>query len=343
MIELKDVSKTFQHKGKINQALKNIHVKIEEGDIYGVIGFSGAGKSTLVRLVNDLEKPTSGDVLINGQSLKALNEQQLRQLRQRIGMIFQHFNLLDSKTIFHNIAIPLILMKKSKSEIKARVSELLEIVGLSDKAHYYPNELSGGQKQRVGIARALACNPSILLCDEATSALDPQTTKSILNLLKKINRKYKITIMLITHEMSVIQQICNRVAVMENGQIIEEGSVFDVFSRPKHETTKSFVGTVIQREIPKSLASSIQPHLPLYELEMIGEQITQPILSDWIQQYDLSFVQLFSQTTEIQDRPMLKLFFQIEGEKQKMSRAIQTLIDQGLLVKEVTIRCFKQQ
>lgn len=182
-----------------------------------------------------------------------------------------------------------------------------------------------------------------MLCDEATSALDPQTTKAILHLLKKINREYNITIMLITHEMSVIQQICNRVAVMENGQIIEEGSVFDVFGQPKHATTKSFVGTVIQREIPKSLESSIQQHLPLYELEMVGEQIARPVLSDLIQQYDLSFYHVFSQTTEIQETPMLKMFFQIVGEDQKTSYAIRKLREQGIVVKEVPSPCFKQQ
>lgn len=343
MIELKDVYKTFHHKGKKNDALKKINLKIDEGDIYGVIGFSGAGKSTLVRLVNFLEKPTLGDVIINGQSLKGLNLQQLRTLRQQIGMIFQHFNLLESKTIFHNIAVPLYLMKKSKKEIKSKVTELLEFVGLSDKSQHYPNELSGGQKQRVGIARALACNPSILLCDEATSALDPQTTESILNLLKKINREYNITIMLITHEMSVIQQICNRVAVMENGEVIEEGSVLDVFGQPQHRTTKSFVRTVIQSQIPKSLESCIQTTLPLYELEMVGEQMTRPILSDWIQKYQLTFYQLFSHTTEIQEKPILKLFFQITGEKEKLLEAIEALRQQNIVVKEVTITCSKQQ
>lgn len=218
MIELRNVSKTYVRKGLSIEALKNINIKVDKGDIFGFIGFSGAGKSTLIRLVNRLEKVTSGEVLVEGEQLNTYSTSGLRKVRKKIGMIFQHFNLLESKTVFDNIAIPLVLLKRNKREIEGRVKELLAFIGLSDKADSYPNELSGGQKQRVGIARALASNPSILLCDEATSALDPQTTQSILDLLRKINKEYKITILIITHEMSVIQRICNKVAVMEKGK-----------------------------------------------------------------------------------------------------------------------------
>src|SRR5699024_306656 len=220
-----------------------VNLRINKGEIFGVIGFSGAGKSTLVRLINYLERPSSGKVYVEGKSLDTYNNAQLRKVRKDIGMIFQHFNLLQSKTIYQNIAMPLILAKTPKHIIRERVLELLKFVGVEDKEKSYPNELSGGQKQRIGIARALATNPSILLCDEATSALDPQTTDSILQLLKQINEKYKITIVMITHEMSTIQKICHKVAVMEEGRVIEEGEVTKVFSQPKQQATKDFVKT----------------------------------------------------------------------------------------------------
>lgn len=241
MITIKNVNKVFKNKHTKVQALKNINVHIDKGDIFGFIGYSGAGKSTLVRLVNLLEKPTEGEIIVNGKNLLNLSKSGLRNIRKSIGMIFQNFNLLNSKTVYDNIAIPLILEKKSKEETEKRVYELLDFVGLKDKADTYPSKLSGGQKQRVAIARSLATNPSILLCDEATSALDPKTTRSILSLLKKIHDEMGITILIITHEMSVIKNLCNKVAVMENGEIIEKGDVFEVFTNPKHETTKSFV------------------------------------------------------------------------------------------------------
>ena len=228
MIEFIDVDKTYPGSEAPVHALDNINFKVDAGEIYGVVGYSGAGKSTLLRCVNQLESVSEGKVIVDGKDLTSLTPSELRVIKKRIGMIFQHFNLLNSKTIYTNVAMPLILNKTPKNEIKARVTELLDFVGLSDKASQYPDQLSGGQKQRVGIARALATNPSILLCDEATSALDPQTTESILELLRKINKEYNITILLITHEMSVIRDVCHKVAVMENGKIIERGSVFDV-------------------------------------------------------------------------------------------------------------------
>lgn len=233
MIEFQGIHKEFKHKGKSMVALNDVSLKVERGDIYGVIGYSGAGKSTLLRMVNALEVPTTGKVMVKEKELGALSNHELSQVKKNISMIFQHFNLLESKTVFDNIAIPLILNKVTKKEIQNRVAELLDFVGLSDKKNSYPSQLSGGQKQRVGIARALVTNPEILLCDEATSALDPKTTVSILELLKRINEEFHITILVVTHEMEVIREICNKVAVMEQGQVIESGNVIDVFETRK--------------------------------------------------------------------------------------------------------------
>lgn len=284
MIELRNVYKTFTRKEVKIEALKGISLKVEKGDIFGVIGYSGAGKSTLIRLVNYLERPSEGQVLVDGYDLGAYSDKELRAAKKNIGMIFQHFNLLESKKVFDNVAIPLVLLKKSKAEIRKRVEELLDFVGLSDKAGSYPSELSGGQKQRVGIARALASNPSILLCDEATSALDPQTTQSILQLLKRINAEYNITVMIITHEMSVIQEICNKVAVMEEGRIIEQGSVLDVFGEPKHQTTQNFVKTVIQNSMTTSVRRTLKTEQGsrVYKLNFAGESASEPVLYEII-------------------------------------------------------------
>ena len=258
MIRFEHVSKTFQTKNGPFDALKDVSFEIEKGDIYGVIGYSGAGKSTLIRMVNALETPTSGNVWVEGKDIGTLNQKELRNLRKGIGMIFQQFNLLESKTIYDNVAIALKLNGVSKKDIEKRVTELLDFVELSDKKYSYPGQLSGGQKQRVGIARALANNPSILLCDEATSALDPKTTDSILELLKKINEMLHITIVIITHEMNVIQKICNKVAVMDYGQVVETGSVIQVFSNPQSDIAKRFVGNLIRDVIPEPLVESIR-------------------------------------------------------------------------------------
>ncbi|AYA78506.1 methionine ABC transporter ATP-binding protein [Bacillus sp. Y1] len=324
MIEMKGVYKTYQRKNVLTDALKGIDLQIQEGDIFGVIGYSGAGKSTLVRLVNYLEHPTKGDVIVDGQVLAHLSKEQLRAMKKQIGMIFQHFNLLESKTIFDNVAIPLVLSKRAKQEIKARVMELLEFVGLSDKAKSYPKELSGGQKQRVGIARALACNPKILLCDEATSALDPQTTQSILQLLKKINTDYKITIMIITHEMSVIQEVCNRVAVMEDGRIIEQGSVLDVFGHPKHPTSKNFVKTVIHNSIPNSVKRNVihSENSRVFRLEVKGDTASEPIIYQLLKNYDVKVNILFANMTEIQETTLVIMYLQFEGETDAIEKAI---------------------
>jgi len=244
MIEIKNLSKTFITSNSKVKALDNINLKIEKGDIFGIIGFSGAGKSTLIRCLNRLEEPDSGDILIGGKDITRMDKKELKSARRKIGMIFQQFNLLDSKNVFENIAFPLEIAGFRKPKIKERVEEILEMVGLSDKAGSYPSQLSGGQKQRVGIARALANEPDVLLSDEATSALDPMTTFSILELLKEINRKLNLTIVLITHELDVLSHICKNMAVIEKGRIVESGPVEKFFTNPESETAKSFVNII---------------------------------------------------------------------------------------------------
>jgi D-methionine transport system ATP-binding protein len=250
MIELKRISKKFKTSTQTITALDDVSITINEGKIFGVIGKSGAGKSTLIRCINLLESPDEGEVWVDGINLTSLNQSKLTLERRKIGMIFQHFNLLSSRTIFQNVAFPLELIGKSKSEIKTKVNELLELVGILEKANEYPANLSGGQKQRVAIARALASDPTVLLCDEATSALDPSTTKSILNLLKEINQRLKITIVLITHEMEVINSICDEVAVMKDGKVVEHGSVETIFTNPKEQITNSFIKKSLDIELP---------------------------------------------------------------------------------------------
>lgn len=241
IIEIKNLEKTFVGKENVVEALKNINLDIERGDIYGIIGMSGAGKSTLVRCLNFLERPTKGTVIIEGKDLSALKNAELRELRQQVAMIFQHFNLLMQRNVIDNICFPLEIAGVKKQAARKRAMELLEIVGLTEKANAYPTQLSGGQKQRVAIARALANNPKILLCDEATSALDPQTTQAILELLKKINNEFGITIVIITHEMRVVEEICSHVAIIDSGELAEHGSVEEVFTRPKSKAAKKLV------------------------------------------------------------------------------------------------------
>jgi len=314
LIELKNISKIYKRNNTETQALKDINLHINKGDIFGVIGFSGAGKSTLIRLVNYLEKPTKGKVIINNHDLNHYPVRQLRKLRKDIGMIFQHFNLLNSKTIYQNIAIPLVLEKENKKIIQKRVIELLEFVGLEDKVDSYPNELSGGQKQRIGIARALATNPSILLCDEITSALDPNTTDSILKLLQKINETYNITIMIITHEMNIIQKICNRVAVMEDGKVIEEGTVLDVFSAPKQSSTKNFVRTVIQDELPETVRKNMTyiPGSRLFQVDFTD--VMNETINELIKKYDITVNVLYATLNEIKDDTIGHMIIQLTGD-----------------------------
>jgi D-methionine transport system ATP-binding protein len=325
MIRVQNVTKVFETKDGPFTALKNVSFQVGKGEIYGVIGFSGAGKSTLVRCLNYLEKPTSGEILIEDRSLKEQSATELRKERHRIGMIFQHFNLFQSRTVSGNIAYPLKLAKWPKEKINQRVQELLAFVGLEDKAKHYPDELSGGQKQRVGIARALATSPSILLCDEATSALDPQTTESILDLLKRINAEYGITIVMITHEMQVIREICDKVAVMENGEIVEEGSVFDIFSNPQTPTTKNFVKSVMNDQLPASVLDKLNDSKQgrICRLIFKGDSTGVPILSETAKAFSAHINVLFGQITELQGKPFGNLIVQIIGSEKETAEILQ--------------------
>lgn len=341
MIKFENVSKQYERNGITTQALQNINLTIQKGDIYGIIGYSGAGKSTLVRLINFLETPTQGNVIIQNQSLNQLSNPQLRQVRRKIGMIFQHFNLLESKTVYENVAIPLVLIKKDKQAIKQKVYELLEFVGLSDKAHSYPKELSGGQKQRIGIARALANDPDILLCDEATSALDPQTTQSILELIKKINDQYKITVVLITHEMHVIEQVCHKVAVMEKGKIIEHGNVLDVFGHPKHKTTQNFVSSVINDQIPAGVVENLleiegdKNNIKLFKLEFLGRSASEPVMNSLILQQKVVVNILFAHMSEIEKTVLGSMFVQLKGSDSNIEQSVHFLREHGVNVTEI--------
>lgn len=341
MIRFENISKQYERNGVTTQALQNINLTINKGDIFGIIGYSGAGKSTLVRLINFLEKPTQGRVIIQNQTLNDLSNNELRKVRRKIGMIFQHFNLLESKTVFENVAIPLILLKESKHNIEQKVGELLEFVGLKDKANSYPKELSGGQKQRIGIARALANNPDILLCDEATSALDPQTTQAILDLIQKINEQYKITVVLITHEMHVIQQVCHKVAVMEKGSIIEHGNVLEVFGHPQQPTTQNFVSSVINDQIPSGVVENllateeIKHNFKLFKLEFLGLSASEPVVNSLILQQKVVVNILFAHMSEIQKTVIGSMFVQLQGTDSDINDAVHYLRQNGVQVSEI--------
>ncbi|MED1555132.1 methionine ABC transporter ATP-binding protein [Bacillus paramycoides] len=325
MISFNNVSKVYESGGQSVHAVEDVTLSVEKGEIFGIIGFSGAGKSTLLRLVNMLERPTAGTISIDDKDITSLSTKELRKLRQRIGMIFQSFNLFNSRTVFGNIAYPLKLAKLLKNEIKERVNELLKFVGLEDKANYYPEQLSGGQKQRVGIARALATSPDILICDEATSALDPETTTEILNLLKKVNREYNLTILLITHEMHVVKEICHRVAVMEKGKVIEEGKLFDVFTQPKTKTTQNFVRSVINDHLPESVLAKIQNGGQIYRLTFTGEETGQPVLSYIAKNYNVDVNVLYGNIIELQNVLFGNLLVELQGEQREIQKALQHL------------------
>lgn len=336
MIELVNVEKTYFSKAGDIHALHKTNLSIKAGEIFGIIGLSGAGKSTLVRCINMLEKPTAGKVFVDGAELTAMNDAQLRKARQSIGMIFQHFNLLTSRTVYDNIAFPLEIQGLGKAEIDKRIRPLLELVQLETRADYYPSQLSGGQKQRVGIARALASNPKVLLCDEATSALDPQTTKSILELLQDINKKLNLTIVLITHQMEVVKTICDRVAVIENGDIIEEGSMVDVFTNPQHPTTKEFTKSVINAEIPemvknKNLSATYKEGSKLIvRLSFIGDSAGEPIVSGMVKRFDVDVSILYGNIDQLKDVPFGTLIIEINGTEGGIKNALEYLHQQNL-------------
>ncbi|MEF9935026.1 MAG: methionine ABC transporter ATP-binding protein [Clostridium sp.] len=340
MIEIKNLSKVYTSGGQAVEALKDINLHIEKGDIYGIIGLSGAGKSSLVRCINLLEKPTSGEILVNsllGDStidITKISKQELREARRKIGMIFQHFNLLMNSTVYENVAFPLKLCKKPKSEIDKKVNELLEVVGLSDKKDVYPSMLSGGQKQRVGIARALANNPEIILCDEATSALDPTTTESILSLIKDINKKFNITVVVITHEMDVIKKLCNKVAVLERGIVVEKGNVIDVFSDPKTKTSRDFLKDMVL-EAPVEVVNTLKNDEKLLRLFFKGNETNEPIVSRLSRTFDLDISIIAGNIETIQGVQLGNLIIKVTGDNDKIDKALNYLNDIKLKVEVI--------
>lgn len=327
MIEFKNVSKTFRLGKREVHAVQNVSLTVNEGEIFGIIGFSGAGKSTLLRLVNMLERPSSGSVYIQHIDVNTLSPKDLRARRRNIGMIFQNFNLFNSRTVAGNIAYPLKLAGLSKQEISLRVDNLLRFVGLSDKAKDYPDQLSGGQKQRVGIARALATSPDILICDEATSALDPETTAEILRLLKKVNKDLGITILLITHEMHVIQSICHKVAVMEDGKVIESGNVFDVFTNPQHLTTQRFIQSV-QKDLPSEHVLEewrTRGGKKLYRVIFKGDITNEAVLSQITQKHQVHFNIVYGSVQELQEKLFGNLLISFEGNEEAITLTLKEL------------------
>lgn len=331
MIQLKGLSKAFQTKTQTVTAVDNVSLSIDEGEIFGIIGYSGAGKSTLVRLLNKLETATSGEVTIEGESVTSLKGQSLRRARQEIGMVFQHFNLLWSRTVAENIAFPLEIAKQSKQERNRRVQELVNLVGLEGREDSYPSQLSGGQKQRVGIARALANNPKVLLCDEATSALDPKTTDSILALLTDINKKLGLTIVLITHEMHVIRKICHRVAVMESGRVVEEGPVLQVFRKPKENMTKEFVRQITEPEEDASeIVFNEEETGAVVQLKFLENKAEQPFISKVIRQFDVDVNIIQGKISQTQRGSYGSLFIRIKGSSEEIDKALAYLREEEI-------------
>lgn len=339
MIELKNVNVVFQQKEKKIDAVKGVSLKIDKGDIFGIVGYSGAGKSTLVRVINLLQRPTTGEVVIQGENILNYSGKELRKQRKKIGMIFQHFNLMKERSIYENIDFSLKYSGVSKIERKEKIDGLLKLVGLEEKREAYPSQLSGGQKQRVAIARALANDPEILLCDEATSALDPKTTGQILELLKKLNRELGLTIVLITHEMQVVKEVCNKVAVMEAGEVIEENDIVSIFSKPQKELTKDFIrtathidhalGTIIQHPTLTELADNEE----LIEFSYVGQQTSEPLIAQLYSKYHIVTNILYGNVEIVQQVPIGNLIVILSGEEIQRSKALAFLKKQGVKIK----------
>lgn len=333
MIEFKQVSKTFATASGQVDAVKNVDLTINAGEVYGIVGFSGAGKSTLVRMLNGLETPTSGEVIINGKRIDNLKGKELRDQRKKIGIIFQHFNLLWSRTVLENIEFPLELVGIAKEERQKKAKHLAELVGLGERINAYPSQLSGGQKQRVGIARALATDPDILISDEATSALDPQTTDEVLDLLDEINEKLNLTIVIITHEMHVIRRLADKVAVMENGQVIEEGPVSKVFTHPKEELTKRFVSAEVDpkqtTDVKQVVVNLLEknPQGKLVELKFHGQQVERPVINELSKSFpELEISILEGSIHQLADKGTIgSLFVQLVGPVEQIKEALTLL------------------
>ena len=333
MIEFKQVSKTFATASGQVDAVKNVDLTINAGEVYGIVGFSGAGKSTLVRMLNGLETPTSGEVIINGKRIDNLKGKELRDQRKKIGIIFQHFNLLWSRTVLENIEFPLELIGVAKEERHKKAKHLADLVGLGERINAYPSQLSGGQKQQVGIARALATDPDILISDEATSALDPQTTDEVLDLLDEINEKLNLTIVIITHEMHVIRRLADKVAVMENGQVIEEGPVSEVFTHPKEELTKRFVSAEVDTkqttDVKQVVANLLEknPQGKLVELKFHGQQVERPVINELSKNFpELEISILEGSIHQLADKGTIgSLFVQLVGPVEQIKEALTLL------------------
>ncbi|EPX55617.1 Methionine ABC transporter ATP-binding protein [Cystobacter fuscus DSM 2262] len=328
MIELREVSKVYRQEGREVAALQGVSLRVAPGEVFGVLGQSGAGKSTLIRCVNLLERPTSGEVRVEGRDMLALEPHELRQARQGIGMIFQHFNLFSSQTVAGNVAYPLEVAGWPRPRIQERVAELLQLVGLSDRAHAYPAQLSGGQKQRVGIARALAPRPKILLSDEATSALDPETTRSVLGLLRDINRQLGLTILLITHQMDVVKDICDSVAVLERGRLVEQGKVIDLVTRPGSRLHELFYAPFASRDWP------VHPGRRLVELTFVGEKASQPVLTTMARRFEVDANLMEGSLDRVAGAPVGRLLFELTGEPEAVKQAMAFLREQGLTLEE---------
>lgn len=340
MIDIKNVSVQFEtNDGKVD-AVKDVNISIKEGEVFGVIGYSGAGKSTLVRTINMLQVPTSGQVIVNGNDMTQLSEKELLRACKKIGMIFQHFNLMKQRTVAENIAFPLYKSGLSKSEIDKKVNRLLELVDLTDRKNAYPAQLSGGQKQRVGIARSLANDPKVLLCDEATSALDPNTTLQILDLLKKVNEELGITIVIITHEMSVIKSICDRVAIMADGEVVEQGTIFDIFTHPENSITQSFIESASQKEkdiqsIVEEIKEKNHPEKPhLFRIDYAGRQKGDQLVAKLVKDYQILPRILYADVEMLQGQPSGTLLLELEGAAASIETAVNQLRTDPLTVKE---------
>lgn len=336
MIRLVDVHKEYKTKKGIVVGVRNVNLAIDEKDIFGIVGYSGAGKSSLLRCINLLERPTSGSVWVNGVNLMSLSVAELRQARLKIGMIFQHFHLISSKTVFENVAFAMKAAGKTANEIRRRVPELLQLVGLSDKSEQYPSQLSGGQKQRVGIARALANDPQVLLCDEPTSALDPLTTQSILALLKEINQTLGITIVLITHEMEVVKDLCRHVAIMQDGSIIEEGAVYDIFTSPAQPLTKEFIQNTLDFRLPDKLWRHRDPSGTVVKVLFRGDAAEQAIISDMLQTFQIKANILHGKIEYIGDKPLGTFIMEVTGDQGQIGKALRFLTDQTCGVEVVS-------
>ena len=326
-ISFESVSKTFSVDGRQVDALRDVDLTVARGDIFGIVGYSGAGKSTLLRTVNALERPTSGRVVVDGLEVSALTGRQLGLVRRRVGMIFQQFNLLQSRNVYKNIAYPLGLAGLSRDRTIDRVEELLDFVGLTDKALAYPSHLSGGQKQRVGIARALANSPDILICDEATSALDPQTTGEVLDLLRRVNAEFGVTILLVTHEMDVIRSITNKVAVMQNGQVVESGTTYDLFARPQHPTSQRFVSSVLHHHASDGALERIRRvhHGRIVQIHVENRESNDPFLSRIARQHGVDFNVVYGGVSELQSRLFGNLTVELLGDDGAVDAAIRDI------------------